>query len=219
MNGIPYDSIETLIEAHDLKGIRSWISEGGDPNLGIDQNRFPLIISIIDELYEAPDSPELLEMLRLFVQNGAAINQINDCSFVPIMEAIQSKSLGAFNILMDQNVDVNFVTKNDYPSFTPLLLAVELNNVAMVRSLLSKTNSEFIHFVGGHQVATALGYAFKNANIPLIELLLEHKADPNFIEWDHAYLPSKALIPDTLGTDERNQLDKLLAKYADNENS
>lgn len=216
MTELTYDKIEDLIEAHDTDSVRSWLLEGGDPNIGINEGRIPLIIDVIDELYESPDNPELLDILDQFVQKGAYINQVTDCSSIPVMEAIHSQSLRALKILMDKNVEVNFISKNDYPNFTPLLLSVELDNIEMASLLIQKTSLDLIHFVGGHQVATALGYAFKNTNIPMIKLLLDHNANPDFIEWDHAYVPSKSLIPDSINTEHRKQIDKLLKENTDN---
>lgn len=216
MTQFTYHKIEELIEAHDVDSIRSCLLEGGDPNIGISEGCIPLIIDVIDELYQSPDNPKLLEILDQFVENGAYINQVKDCSFVPVMEAIHAQSLGALKILIDKNVEVNFISEYDYPNFTPLLLSVELDNMEMASLLIQKTSSDLIQFVGGHQVATALGYAFKNVNIPLIKLLLDHNADPDFIEWDHAYLPSRALIPESINTEERNQVDQLLNEFKEN---
>lgn len=216
MTQLTYDKIEELIESHDANGIRSWLLEGGDPNIGLSEGRIPLIIDVIDELYESPDNPTLLEILDQFVQNEAYIDQVNECSFIPVMEAIHSQSFGAFKILMDKNVAVNFISKNDYPNFTPLLLSVEQDNLEMAQLLIQKTSLDLIQFVGGHQVATALGYAFMNANIPMIKLLLDYNADPDFIEWDHGYVPSRALIPESIDMEQRHEIDKLLKENTDN---
>ena len=68
-----------------------------------------------------------------------------------------------------------------------LLVAASHGDVKLVAELLAKGAN--VNADNGHGV-TALWYAADQANVPLVKLLLEHKADPNAKDLDTAISPA-----------------------------
>lgn len=208
-----YEQLVEHIESHDIELVKQWLVSGGDPNTGLKDDKLPLIQDVLDEIYEHPENSKLHDLLSAFVEHGAIINFENKEITPPLIEAIRTDSAKAVKILLDYGANVNIEYKNDYPGYTPLLLAVENGNYEMVKMIISKTNRNLINFTGGYQVVTALGCAFQNLHLPIIQELLKNGANPYLQEWDHANQTSIALIPIEVSDEQQKEIEEMIEKY------
>ncbi|MFT5823559.1 MAG: ankyrin repeat protein [Crocinitomix sp.] len=210
-----YQEVEDLIDTRQVSAVIKWIDEGGDPNLGIEENRFPLILDIIDEFYEVPDDPSFLRLLEHFLLKGALLNIPKKEVPIPLFEAVQAKCNKAVELFIAHKANVNVIShKGEYPTYTPLLIAVENEDLKCVKLLAKLTNMEMMHLTGGYQVSSALGCACLHFNAPIIEELLKNGANPYFEEWDsnNDYSMNLHLNDRTLA--QQLQLDELIRKFS-----
>ena len=71
------------------------------------------------------------------------------------------------------------ISKVDIKGWTPMLKAIKIDNVEIVRILLLKCKGADLNFIN-HSENTPLTYAIGKGNLDIIELLLSNGADPNF---------------------------------------
>jgi ankyrin repeat protein len=208
-----YEELAELIEKHDFEPVKNWLKASGDPNIGLESGKDSLLTYVIDELFENPNQEDrLLELFKLFLECGAAVNTVDDPGRL-LVEAIRVNNR-AVKLLVDYGADCNVLFDN-FPRQTPLLIAAEENNLELVKILLPQTSQETLHVCKGIIATTALGFAFENLNEEMIEILLKAGANPYFVEWDHGYIRSMDIRPLEGGTHEQeNQLKELVEKYS-----
>jgi ankyrin repeat protein len=127
------------------------------------------------------------EKAAIFLLNqGADPNALGEGEKPPLHRAIEKKltkgeeqkSLELTQLLITKNAKANLI----YPSGnSPLLFAVTIEAVEHARLLINAgadTNHERI-IKGNGILVTPLNQALATRNIPMMELLLEHQADPN----------------------------------------
>lgn len=210
-----YEELVELIENHHFEQVKHWLVNGGDPDLGIDAGQTALVLQVAYELFETGDQQEVLTLLETFLKQGASINPASQIKPGELLyEALASGNREAVRLLMEYGSDCNIIFDTDYPCETPLIYAVEKNDVALVELILPQTSPELLHFVGGYTVASALGIAFKNTDEKLVRLLLEAGANPYFREWDHLNNYSKDLIPTGCSIEQRERLNKLVSMHS-----
>lgn len=110
-----------------------------------------------------------VEMVKLFVQNGADVNQAIGGTFTPLVSAIRASSLETMKYLIASGADVNAHGTFDYEYYNPLLDAASVDHCEMVETLVQNgAKPEFSKFVLSTLAQHNQAYA--------IELLLSHGA-------------------------------------------
>lgn len=133
-------------------------------------------------------------IVKLLVDSGADPNRgIYDAS--PLSLAIQctcieETSVSIIKILLDAEADANDASSLS-PFYPPLFGAIIARNAAAVRLLIVAGAS--VNRVS-ESLGTALGLATKLADIPMIRLLLEVKADVN-LSWEDIHAGKALLTP------------------------
>ncbi len=107
---------------------------------------------------------------ELLLQFGADINATNDVGETPLMIAISAGKVDVYHLLIEQGADMTL--RNIFDS--PLTLAIEKNNMAVCKSLLS--NGDLIESTDLHG-ETALFYAIRFQYYDICELLLQSGAN------------------------------------------
>ena len=101
---------------------------------------------------------------------------VQDCNGnTPLHTASENGYVGIVECLIAARADLN-AQRND--GITPLLFACARQQLKVVRILLEAGTDPDIPISSGG--ITALHEAFLNNNIPLLKLLLQHNADPNY---------------------------------------
>ncbi len=208
------DNLIDLIEAHKVDEVINWLNKGGDPNMGVTEDQ-PLIVEVLYEIQEQPNNPNLLKLLEAFINKGATLNFPEKDRDIPLIEALLAPCTQSVELLLKNGANPNIIAyKDEYPKYTPLVLAVENDDIGSVKLLAECTSKELLHFIGGHMVYTALGNAFRKLNFPMIEVLLKNGANPYFPEWDYANYPSIHLIPDDITPKQKEKLCKLVKELS-----
>ena len=153
-----------------------------------------------------------LSLARSLVEAGADVNAITDTNGTPFMFAILGNSQQVAQWLMDQGADVNTVGSNGWTAltiaaakgnvpllqwlikqgadtqvrdvyrFTPLMRSVDNGYVEAAAVLLSLVETDVN--ARDEYDNTPLHHAVSVGNIPMVNLLLEHGADPNIVNRD-----------------------------------
>ena len=105
--------------------------------------------------------------------------------------------------LLDEGVNINQI----YEDETPLVTAIARNKDAFVEFLLEQPNIAVNVRVGRPDYDTPLTKALLNRNIPIIEMLLQHGADPN--------IPNVIDLPLDLAFFDLDLIDLLIRSGAD----
>ncbi len=114
-----------------------------------------------------------LQICETLLKSNANPNSRNHIGATPLHFA---KNVSIVKCLIAAKVDID--VQLDDNGATLLLIGCTFGWLEIVRTLLkAKANPDIVGFG-----RTALHEAFKNNNIPLIELLLQHNADPNIRE-------------------------------------
>src|SRR6186997_2732800 len=122
-----YQELVELIENRDFEPVKSWLRTGGDPNLGVNEDKTSLTMQVIYELFEEGDANEVLELLELFLVHGAETNPPVAGESGLLFEALASGNNQAVKLLVEHGADCN-VIQEDSPKQTPLICAVEKND-------------------------------------------------------------------------------------------
>jgi ankyrin repeat protein len=145
-----------------------------------------------------------LATAKILLEHGADVNQTSEFGWTPLLTATQNRFYQLGKFLLDHGADPNIANKGgwnplyiatdnrnieggDYPTrkpdvdhldFIKLLLGRGANvNARMASS--TETRTVFTHQWLYEEGATPLLRAAQSGDLPLMKLLLEHKADPN----------------------------------------
>lgn len=114
-----------------------------------------------------------VEVVRQLLKAGAKVNHLSKRGWTPLLEAIGSDHCDIFDLLLTHDgIDVN-LKGSGKSDRTPLMLAAETGQTAMVEKLLAR-NKIMVNEVDGWN-CTALSRAVQSLSIPCIRLLLDHK--------------------------------------------
>lgn len=126
------------------------------------------------ELAIINSSNDSLEIIKLLIKNGAAVNQAALFDKTPLYAAINSGKLEVVRLLIETKADVNLASLVDE---SPLCTAIKLKNLKMIELLL-KNGANINTKIDGQ---VAIVYAVKNNNIKLAELLIKYGAKVNTV--------------------------------------
>ncbi len=170
--------IVDIIEKHDIKALEKWL-QTGDPNTIIGYGEIKK--SLLDHVIHEIDEPVIIEMVKILLEKGADVNLSSDPNDTPVFSAVKEGKAEIVKILLDAGANFDL---RDNQGDTPLTVAVLENHIETLEILLSNSTKEVINKWGTHWAATPLGIAFAYLNIPMVELLLKHGADPYIADGD-----------------------------------
>lgn len=75
-NTYRYEELAELIENQDFEPVKTWLKNGGDPDLGIDEGKTALVLLVMYELSENGDEKEIIVLMEALLKNGAATNPL-----------------------------------------------------------------------------------------------------------------------------------------------
>ncbi len=167
------------IEQHDLDEVSSLLSQGADVNLAQDEPPSWRPLGFAIEELEFGGS---IEIVRLLVKHGADVNAFYvDSKLTSLHAAIFNGDIEVIRLILEAGGDPNIVDNEDY---LPLQFAVQQNSLEIAKLLLQYGAGRTINESGGFCGDTALGVAIRELNVPMIELLLDHGADPEALDSD-----------------------------------
>ncbi|ALA62535.1 ankyrin repeat family protein [Turkeypox virus] len=109
-----------------------------------------------------------VEIVKLLIDNGADIDSIHDCrSLTPLQYAIINNDYEITKVLLDANAD----TDNIYTATYPLMDAIRIGDLDMVKLLLDHGVRTDILESG---ISYPIGLAISRGNIDIVKLLLDH---------------------------------------------
>ena len=151
-----------------------------------------------------------LPALQLLIQHGANVNAWDSLGFTPLMEAAQKGRTAMTALLLQKGAKVNAQTKDGE---TALMLAAEKGSIDIVRMLLAAGANPNVRIIIGSPPMTPLAYAvgsnISRDDTTLVRLLLDHGADPNFVNQHSPLVYAAALC-------ERKNVELLLDHGAGN---
>lgn len=202
--------IERIIENLDIDSLMEWIDSGGDVNKHINclEGTMTLIELVLCEIDGDKNGEIICEMLNLLIEHGADVNDYGSGNIPPLFISVAEECMSATQILLKAGADVDL---RNCEGMTPLIQTVINENVELLNILLKYSNSEVINKWGSYWGATPLGIAFYKLNIPIIELLLKHGADPYIRDGD--LLSTISHIPSDVEIGTKGEIDKLIEKY------
>ncbi|MBB6212972.1 ankyrin repeat domain-containing protein [Borreliella californiensis] len=106
------------------KGVLIALNLGADINLKYKIS--PISISIINNE---------IEIIKILVDYGISLNQIDDTSYSPIFWAIYTNNEKVFELLKESGADLSYTLKNRK---TPMQAAIETENINLIKSLEKK---------------------------------------------------------------------------------
>ncbi|MFN3234565.1 MAG: ankyrin repeat domain-containing protein [Gammaproteobacteria bacterium] len=186
------DEVDTLftsaIKRGDINLVCELIDRGANENEVDRQNMPPLHLAFKHGHFN---------LLKLLIEKGFDVNQLDDMGY-SLLHKLAEWEVADFIInalirwLTSHDIDVDMLSKKGY---TPLMLAVENNNVNFVAQLLSiGADPDTMNQEGD----TPLTIAIRNANENMVKLLLENGANPNFasVFGLDLYLFQESLFPE-----------------------
>ncbi|ORX76885.1 ankyrin [Anaeromyces robustus] len=130
----------------------------------------PLITIIKSNNYTIEDKKEMINYL---IKKGADINYISKYGYIPLIYAIQEKSLELVNQLIENDAEINYI---DSYGDTPLVYAVKEDELSIVKLLIEKgAEIDYIDENG----YSLLNYAIQNKSLSMINLLIENGININ----------------------------------------
>ena len=117
-----------------------------------------------------------IEMVKEAIANGANVNTFNINMVSPLHYAVSSSQNDIVKLLISKGADVNFIGGNR--GFSPLIVAVFVDNVEGVRMLLA--NGADINAKDGHTNGESpLFYSLNSGNIEITKMLIDEGVDLN----------------------------------------
>lgn len=127
---------------------------------------------------------------RAIISPVADINEFNLKGMQPLHYAVEAGNFGAtFNLIENFGADVNEHTRTvavqepseaPRPQVTPLIIAIQKNNLEIFHYLLSK--KELNVDLGTEQFKTPLHFAAEVGNLEMVEALIAHKAKISYLK-------------------------------------
>ncbi|KAJ8688148.1 hypothetical protein QAD02_023943 [Eretmocerus hayati] len=168
--------IDTAIDNSDVELVRLLLREGASPNLRRNRyvdapRRSPLIRAVI---------AGNCEIIKLLVNAGALMNVTDKRQRNCLHYAAERKTTKAAQALLKAGATVSIINAWDIEKFSPLMIAIQRQNVPMIKLLLE--SGSFTHYHGRDESlskdwqADCLHEAIEIGNKDIVRLLLEHGA-------------------------------------------
>uniref|UniRef100_A0A1B6CRZ2 Uncharacterized protein n=1 Tax=Clastoptera arizonana TaxID=38151 RepID=A0A1B6CRZ2_9HEMI len=122
------------------------------------------------------------KIVKKLIEFGANLNAKDIAGFTPLHDAIINKNINISKYLLDQGADP-MVKEDDY-GFYPFHYACRMNNLKFIQLLLKKMLEikDFSINTVGFDGRSPLMLSISSKNIKIIQLLLDHGADPNIVD-------------------------------------
>jgi ankyrin repeat protein len=158
--------LHAAVNYKSVKGVRSALSKGADPNCETDDKRFtPLWVAACHGL---------LEITRLLLDAGANVNAVNFEGTTPLKEAAQIGATEVVQLLIERGANLDhapYVMEDG-----PLIVAAAKDHIEVVRLLLTAGANSRAQQSGGW---SCLHYALLNKNKEMAALVLEYCPNVN----------------------------------------
>jgi len=119
-----------------------------------------------------------IQKIDLLMADGADPNIANEVTGDTVLHlAIRQKLTHLAKALIERGADEHALTKS-YPPRSPLQLAVETNQLELVRFLFEKVSESYRYFEAG-ELSGVMIAAVKNQNVQLVQLLIDFGMDVN----------------------------------------
>lgn len=124
----------------DIEEVKRLLKDGANPNHRIMRGRTPLhlIASVVEGPGEIRYDDE--EMIRILIEAGAKIDQIDGVGYTPLIYAVQSKKQKVVKIFLDHKANVNYVTPTGR---TALYWAARFGTADEMAVLTAKTLDQY----------------------------------------------------------------------------
>ena len=166
------------IAEKDIGLVREALAQGADPNHSDKDWSDPL--SGHTPLFWAVSGGSL-EIARLLLDSGAWVAAEANTQDSSLHAAVEDANLPSVNLLLDYD-GAAALDWFDYISRTPLMIAVEMENIPIARRLIeagADVNAHDEPRIGD----TALRIASENGTLEMVEMLLSAGADPTIRGW------------------------------------
>ncbi len=179
MSEINPEQLIDAIEQHDVQKVASLLAQGADPNRGLDRHPQSLPLHVaVEEMSEGGP----LESIALLLKSGARPDGDPTArNATPLLLALMHGLKPAVLMLLAAGANPDFMTDE---GVSPLLMAVEGNDVDTTTMLLRFGATKSINDAGGPSGMNALGRAASNLDIPMMKLLLSAGADAGALDAD-----------------------------------
>ena len=167
--------LSEAIAEKDADLVREALAQGADPNHPGQDLQFPVL-----PLHWAVFSGSL-EIARLLLDAGARVAAEANTDDSSLHAAVEDANLPSVNLLLDYD-GAAALDWFDYISRTPLMIAVEMENIPIARRLIeagADVNAHDEPRIGD----TALHTAARNGTLEMVELLVSAGADPTIRGW------------------------------------
>ena len=143
---------------------------------------------LMKQLYDSDF--DATKFYKLFVRHGLSIDEVIDKNSggTSLIKSIQQSRKKKFDFFLEQDADVNYLTKDNY---TPLKIAIYINNGAnYAKKLIEKgANVNYIALKNTmkdskvfENISVLQEAIYEKDNIEIVKLLLDHGADKNHKE-------------------------------------
>ncbi|ARF02831.1 SWPV1-272 [Shearwaterpox virus] len=143
----------------------SVLEHGGDVNLHVGDIQSPIHVAI---------NKGNIDMVKLLIENGADVDICCECEHhgTPLQNSIINNNYDITELLLTSGAD----THDCYTSYYPLMTAIRLENIAIVKLLIRyKVNVDKMEHGDGYPINLAVRYG----NIDIVKELLKYGANPN----------------------------------------
>ncbi len=167
--------LSEAIAEKDIDLVRQALAQGADPNHPSQDLQFPVL-----PLHWAVFGGSL-EIARLLLNAGARVAAEANTDDSSLHAAVEDANLPSVNLLLDYD-GAAALDWFDYISRTPLMIAVEMENIPIARRLIeagADVNANEEARIGD----TALHTAARNGTLEMVELLVSAGADPTIRGW------------------------------------
>ena len=113
-------------------------------------------------------------VIKLLIDHGAKVDSITNLGFTPLSDAANEQDIPTVDVLLDAGADIDLGSKN---GFTPLTTAAQKGAILLVEHLI-KRGAKIDH---GGAYGAALCQAVVEGHINIVEFLLNHGADVNWV--------------------------------------
>lgn len=200
------EQLFTAIEAHDLDSLAKCLAEGADPNTKSRRNDYAEWRPLHAAINELEDGGPL-EALTLLLRAGAHLEGDPSDEVTPLLMAVFRDQAPAVLLLLGAGATPN-VKGSD--GDTALTHCAAQGLTELTATLLRCGARQTIDTAGGERAMTPLGLAAAELDVPLVELLLTHGADPDAKDLDGKLAAQLVPAETEANTEERKRVLALL---------
>ena len=169
-----YDAACSEDSEEAFRRIDESIEHGVDPNININEgSNTPLYWAVFGKR---------IDIARHLIKRGATPNAELNCDDTSLHSAAQDGSVEIMKLLLTAPHDLVLNSYDKYIGHTPLIWAVEKNHIAAVATLIdagAEVNACSEQMIDD----PAIKGAVENGNIEMVQLLLDHGANPTQRGW------------------------------------